>query len=51
MAETFLLEIGTEEIPDWMIPPALKHLRELFSQLLKKERLTGAISAVDATPR
>jgi len=24
----FLLEIGTEEIPDWMIPGALKHLQQ-----------------------
>jgi len=27
----FLLEIGTEEIPDWMIQPALKQLGELFA--------------------
>lgn len=26
----FLLEIGTEEIPDWMIPAALEHLRSRF---------------------
>jgi glycyl-tRNA synthetase beta chain len=26
----FLLEIGTEEIPDWMIPSALEFLREKF---------------------
>ena len=26
----FLLEIGAEEIPDWMISPALDNLRELF---------------------
>ena len=29
----FLLEIGTEEIPDWMIQPALESLRELFEKL------------------
>lgn len=40
---TFLLEIGTEEIPHWMIPGAL-------SQLAKLD-LFGAIPQVDATPR
>jgi glycyl-tRNA synthetase beta chain len=43
----FLLEIGTEEIPDWMIPPALENLRALFV-----EAMGGEFSAtVDATPR
>ena len=27
----FLLEIGVEEIPDWMIQPALKNLRRSYS--------------------
>jgi glycyl-tRNA synthetase beta chain len=39
----FLLEIGTEEIPHWMIPGAL-------SQLAKLD-LFGALPRVDATPR
>jgi glycyl-tRNA synthetase beta chain len=39
----FLLEIGTEEIPHWMIPPALE-------QLAKFDVLGEAI-LVDATPR
>src|ERR1700751_3038437 len=26
----FLLEIGTEEIPDWMIVPALNNLQDMF---------------------
>ena len=39
----FLLEIGTEEIPHWMIPGALAQLAKLD--------LFGAISSVDATPR
>jgi glycyl-tRNA synthetase beta chain len=30
MSLPFLLEIGTEEIPDWMIPDALEELRLLF---------------------
>lgn len=38
----FLLEIGCEEIPDWMIPGALEHLRAKFD---------GANVRVDATPR
>jgi glycyl-tRNA synthetase beta chain len=40
---TFLLEIGTEEIPHWMIPGALAQLAKLD--------LFGATPQVDATPR
>lgn len=39
----FLLEIGTEEIPHWMIPGALGQLSRLD--------LLGATPRVDATPR
>jgi glycyl-tRNA synthetase beta chain len=39
----FLLEIGTEEIPHWMIPGALAQLSKLD--------LLGAAAEVDATPR
>jgi glycyl-tRNA synthetase beta chain len=39
----FLLEIGTEEIPHWMIPGALAQLQKL--------ELFGAEPNVDATPR
>ncbi len=39
----FLLEIGTEEIPHWMIPGALAQLAKLD--------LFGATPRVDATPR
>lgn len=39
----FLLEIGTEEIPHWTIPGALKQLAAM--------NLFGATPAVDATPR
>jgi glycyl-tRNA synthetase beta chain len=47
MSLPFLLEIGTEEIPDWMIPPALDNLRGLFV-----EAVGGEFHAnVDATPR
>jgi len=41
----FLLEIGTEEIPDWMIEGALGDLRKGFFET------TGNESTVDATPR
>lgn len=53
MARTlpFLLEIGAEEIPDWMIVPALEHLREAFEKLLAASRLPGRVEWVDATPR
>jgi glycyl-tRNA synthetase beta chain len=47
----FLLEIGTEEIPDWMIPPALGELRTLFEGLLEANGLTAAGLRVDGTPR
>jgi len=48
-----LLEIGTEEIPHWMIPPALRDLERLFQELLQASRLaSGAVPIrVDATPR
>jgi glycyl-tRNA synthetase beta chain len=51
MSLPFLLEIGTEEIPDWMIPPAINQLRHLFQDLLDRTKLSGTIIAVDATPR
>jgi glycyl-tRNA synthetase beta chain len=43
----FLLEIGVEEIPDWMIPGALENLRLLFEKLeIPHDSVT-----MDATPR
>ena len=47
----FLLEVGTEEIPDWMIPPAINQLAELFQDLLDRNGLGGSINSIDATPR
>jgi glycyl-tRNA synthetase beta chain len=47
----FLLEIGAEEIPDWMIVPALDHLRGAFSKLLDESKLDGSVEWVDGTPR
>jgi glycyl-tRNA synthetase beta chain len=47
MSLPFLLEIGTEEIPDWMIPDALENLRLLFEKLaIGHDSIT-----MDATPR
>lgn len=45
----FLLEIGAEEIPDWMIEPALEHLRGKVAELIAP--LGGTISLAEATPR
>ena len=47
LGNTFLLEIGTEEIPDWMIPEALENLRLLFEKLA----LPHDSLRLDATPR
>ena len=47
----FLLEIGTEEIPDWMIPGALDNLQALFEELLGRSNLQAEGIALDATPR
>ena len=47
MSLPLLVEIGTEEIPDWMIPNALENLRLLFEKLeIPHESVT-----MDATPR
>ncbi len=48
-----LVEVGTEEIPDWMIPPALDQLRDSFHKLLEEQRLADeqVRVTVDATPR
>ncbi len=51
MSLPFLLEIGTEEIPDWMIVPALNQLQDMFQALLDQHVLGGRVTSVDATPR
>jgi glycyl-tRNA synthetase beta chain len=51
MSLPFLLEIGTEEIPDWMIVQGLNHLQDAFQKLLDQHVLAGKVSTVDATPR
>jgi glycyl-tRNA synthetase beta chain len=49
----FLLEIGTEEIPDWMIEPALDHLRNLLwgDLLLRSLVQEDGPAEVHGTPR
>lgn len=48
----FLLEVGVEEIPDWMIPPALEDLRASFERLAAEQGLAdGLVVMTDATPR
>ena len=48
----FLLEVGTEEIPDWMIEGALKDLEKRFRETLDKSGLAEGVSIrTAATPR
>ncbi len=47
----FLLEIGSEEIPDWMIVPALNNLQDMFQSFLDQQGIGGMVQSVDATPR
>ncbi|MGO9096776.1 MAG: glycine--tRNA ligase subunit beta [Bryobacteraceae bacterium] len=51
MSLPLLVEIGTEEIPHWMIKPALNHLQSLFKELLEQHRLSASSVRTDATPR
>ena len=50
MSIPFLLEIGTEEIPDWMIDSALADLSRLFTELLAEHKPTTS-SNVRPTPK
>jgi glycyl-tRNA synthetase beta chain len=45
----FLLEIGAEEIPDWMIDPALESLHKSFAAAFGA--FGGSAITTDATPR
>ena len=48
----FLLEIGTEEIPDWMIEGALADLERRFTRALEGLRLNDGVTCeTEATPR
>ncbi len=45
----FLLEVGVEEVPDWMLPPAIEHLRVQVDQLIAP--LGGRVTLAEATAR
>lgn len=47
----FLLEVGAEEIPDWMIPAALEQLGKDFQTLLDSNKLGGRVTRTDGTGR
>ncbi len=46
-----LLEIGAEEIPDWMLTGALDYLSSALADLLKQNNLGETEIQTDATPR
>ncbi len=48
---TLLLEIGCEEIPDWLLAPALEHLSTALATLVKDRQLGDMTLRTDATPR
>ncbi len=47
----FLLEIGTEEIPDWMIVAALNQLQDHLQTFFDQNSLAGRVSRTEGTPR
>jgi glycyl-tRNA synthetase beta chain len=47
----FLLEIGTEEIPDWMIVDALDQLARNIQGILRQNELDDPLLPVQGTPR
>jgi glycyl-tRNA synthetase beta chain len=51
MSLPFLLEIGVEEIPDWMIVPALNNFQDMFQTFLDQQGIGGFVDSMDATPR
>ena len=46
-----LLEIGAEEIPDWMLDPALEYLATAIAGLAKDSSIGEIVPQTDATPR
>jgi glycyl-tRNA synthetase beta chain len=46
-----LFEIGVEEIPHWMIAPALGEMERLFRAMCEEHRLDPGRLQTDATPR
>ncbi|MCC6344266.1 MAG: glycine--tRNA ligase subunit beta [Bryobacterales bacterium] len=50
-AAPLLVEIGVEEIPDWMIAPAVEQFRDMLEKMLAAQRLGGKLRMADGTPR
>lgn len=46
-----LFEVGVEEIPHWMIAPALGEMERLFRSLCAENRIEAGALRMDATPR
>ncbi|MCS7044562.1 MAG: glycine--tRNA ligase subunit beta [Bryobacteraceae bacterium] len=46
-----LFEIGVEEIPHWMIRPALGEMERIFRELCEANRIEPGALRLDATPR
>jgi glycyl-tRNA synthetase beta chain len=47
----FLLELGVEEIPHWMIVPASGEVERLFREFLTQHQLEAGELKIDGTPR
>lgn len=47
----FLLELGVEEIPHWMIVPALGEFERLFKEAMAQHQLATGALRLDGTPR
>lgn len=51
MSNPFLLEVGCEEIPDWMLSGALEYLERAIGDLTRNVRSEASPVRTDATPR
>jgi len=49
--KSFIFELGTEELPDAFLAPALKHLQNSFESALKEAGLSAEKIAAYSTPR
>ncbi len=47
----FLFELGVEETPHWMIPPALAEIDRLFRDLCQNHQIDPGTLQLDGTPR
>jgi len=51
MSREFLLEIGVEEVPAGMLPPAFENLENLIKKALEENRITHGAVRSTGTPR